>query len=154
MAATALAVALMMPTVVNAPPPLLATSQETGFKSSAYQGDYYQANQETYRECVAFYEARHQYWTTGNNGAHLGTYQFTGALARGAVWMMAKEWAKDFGHSTAKKMRIKLHKIKPTKWSREIWDQAFYTVLNWNYPGSGEKHWAAQYGRCPLKASQ
>ncbi len=148
MAALALVGALMLPTAIPAPPDLVATTQELGFEASAYRGEYFIKSQESYRECVAYREGRHNYAGTGNNGYHLGTYQFTADLARGAIWMMAKEWSKKYGKATARAMRVKLHKVKPTKWSRAIWDQAFYTILNWNGRGSGEKHWAAQRGNC------
>ncbi len=145
MAALAFVGALMLPTAIPAPPVLLATTQEIGFESSAYRGKYFNKSQEGYRECVEYREARHSYKA---NSYHVGTYQFTADLARGAVWMMAKEWAKDFGKATATAMRVTLHSVKPTKWSRAIWDQAFYTILNWNGRASGEAHWAAQRGFC------
>jgi hypothetical protein len=145
MAAIALAGVMMLPTATPTPPTLTAISWEIGFEASAYQGDYFNKSQEGYRECVAYREARHNYKA---DSYHVGTYQFTDALARGAVWMMAKEWAKKYGKATAKAMRVKLHTIAPHKWSREIWDQAFYTVLNWQGKASGEKHWAVQRGFC------
>ena len=145
MAAIALASVMMLPTATPASPALTATSWEIGFETSAYRGDYFNPSQESYRECVAYREARHNYKA---DSFHVGTYQFTDELAHGAVWMMAKEWASTYGKATAKAMRIKLHNIAPRKWSRAIWDQAFYTALNWEYKASGEKHWAVQRGFC------
>lgn len=123
------------------PPPLLAIEAETGAEPSAYRGKFFNQNQETYRLCVGEREGRHQYWGTGSNGYYVGTYQMTRALARGAVWMMAKEWRTEYGRETAKAMREKLHDTHPRKWSREIWDQAFYTILNWEGRNSGAHHW-------------
>jgi hypothetical protein len=55
--------------------------------------------------------------------------------------MMEKEWRKWFGSKQAKTMRLTLQHTDPTKWSRAVWDQAFWTVLSWNGSLSGLKHW-------------
>lgn len=128
-------------------PPVNPPGIVEGVKPSAYKGDYYIASQEPYRKCVAQREARHQYWTTGSNGKYLGTYQMTHDLAHGAVWMMTPELRRMFGDEEGKRIRDELHSTKPTKWARFYWDMAFYTVLNYEYPGSGEKHWrGGRYG--------
>ena len=123
------------------PPPLTTATKETGAKPSAYTGKYFRAVDENYRKCIAQREGRHQYWVTGSNGMYVGTYQMTRPLARGAVWMMTKEWREKYGKKTARQMRITLHSTDPRKWSRAIWDQAFWTVLNWEGPLSGAHHW-------------
>lgn len=148
MAAAVLAATLIMGPGVTEPPPLVAAVKETGPEPSAYTGKYYRAQDDGYRRCVAYREARYQYWTTGANGRYVGTYQFTRALGRGAVWMMAQEWRELYGRKMAREMREQLHATDPTKWSREVWDQAFWTVLNWRGPHSGRHHWAAQRSRC------
>lgn len=143
MAAAALAAALLMPasSMPSTPPPLLTEVKETGPQPSEYRGKFYNPADENYRLCVAQREGRHQYWGTGSNGLYVGTYQMTRALARGAVWMMAKEWRAQYGARTAREMRITLHSTHPRKWSRAVWDQAFWTVLNWEGPRSGAHHW-------------
>lgn len=141
MAAAVLAAALAVVPMTDAPPPLFSPGQDQGSAPSAYTGRYYNPTDEGYRKCVAQREGRFQYWVTGANGRYVGTFQFTRALARGAVWMMAKEWADLYGPAKARDMRHKLHAVDPTRWSREVWDQAFWTVLNWNGPRSGAKHW-------------
>ena len=148
MSAAVLTAALIMGPAATEPPPLVATVKETGPQPSAYTGKFYRPADEGYRKCVAYREGRHQYWTTGSNGRYVGTYQFTRALARGAVWMMTKEWREMYGPKTARAMRDQLHSTDPTKWSRQVWDQAFWTVLNWQGPHSGRHHWAAQRSRC------
>ena len=130
------------------PPPLFATVKETGPEPSAYRGKFYNPADEGYRLCVAQREGRHQYWGTGSNGLYVGTYQMTRALARGAVWMMAKEWRAEYGAALARKMRQALHSTHPRTWSREIWDQAFWTVLNWEEPRSGAFHWRGGRFHC------
>jgi hypothetical protein len=67
--------------------------------------------------------------------------------------MMEKEWAKQYGSKTAKAMRYRLQHIDPTKWSRTVWDQAFWTVLSWNGSLSGLKHWNGGRYHC-LNGSQ
>ena len=121
---------------------------QTGIQPSAYRGKLYVRAQESYRKCVAYHESRGNYWATGNNGVHLGTYQFTHQLAHGVVWMMAKELKKTFGVAAGKRTRDELFATVPTKWNRYYWDMAFYTVLNWEYTGSGLSHWAAQHRNC------
>lgn len=153
MAAVLLAASLSMPmgSLPAAPPevgvPKAAPSQ-TGIAASSYRGRYYRPHQEGYRKCVAWREARGQYWTTGSNGRYVGTYQFTRALARGAVWMMAKELRATYGKRLGRQIRVELHETDPTRWDRFYWDMAFYTVLNWNGVASGAKHWNAQRNHC------
>ena len=145
MAAAVLAAALVAgPT----PPPLLAQGHDTGAQPSAYTGHYYRSVDEGFRLCVGQREGRHQYWVTGSRGRYVGTYQMTRALARGAVWMMAREWAHLYGKAQARHMRVTLHHTDPTKWSREVWDQAFWTVLNYKGPRSGARHWAGGRYSC------
>ena len=132
------------------PPPLLADGRDTGRQASAYTGQHYNPADEPYRQCVAQLEGHFQYWGTGSNGLYQGTYQMTMPLAHGAVWMMQKEWARLYGRDTAKAMRQTLHDTPPRKWSREIWDQAFWTVLNWDGPRSGAHHWQGGRHHCQL----
>lgn len=147
MAAAVLAAALAVAPMADEPP-LFSPGRDQGAQQSAYVGRYYNPADEGYRKCVAQREGRFQYWTTGANGRYVGTYQMTRALARGAVWMMAKEWADLYGPAVAKRMREQLHTVDPTRWSREVWDQAFWTVLNWSGPRSGARHWAGGRFTC------
>ena len=146
--AAVLAAALATGSPNPVPPPLTAVERETGPQPSAYTGKYFRPSQEPYRLCVGEREGRHQYWTTGANGMYQGTYQMTKALVRGAVWMAEKEWRQLYGRDTAKKMRQKLHQTDPRDYSRAVWDQLFYTVLNWEGPNSGAHHWAGGRFSC------
>lgn len=133
-----------------APPPVDPPGKVTGAQPSAYRGEFYIASQEPYRKCVAQREGRHQYWVTGSNGMYLGTYQMTHALARGAVWMITPELRRMYGDERGKALRDELFATKPTKWNRFYWDMAFYTVLNYEYPGSGKQHWSGGRFSCRL----
>lgn len=148
MAAIVLSAALLAPTGTPTPPPTHATEQESGHEPSAYRGKYYSAVDEPYRVCVAQREGRHQYWVTGSNGMYQGTYQMTRALVRGAVWMAAVEWREVHGPKVARQMRKHLHATDPRTYSREVWDQLFWTVLNWDGPRSGAHHWAGGRFSC------
>jgi len=140
--------------------PALATTKEPpainpagiveGQQPSAYRGKHFIASQEPYRICVAQREGRHQYWITGSNGFYLGTYQMTHELARGAVWMITPELRQMFGDKKGREIRDQLHNTKPTKWNRFYWDMAFYTILNWEHPGSGQHHWRGGRFSCTL----
>jgi len=130
-----------MAALIAIAPPLTASHAEKGYEPSAYEGRYYDARYEGLRKCIGQREGRWNYSGTGANGRYVGTYQFTRELARGASWMMEKEWRALYGSKTARAMRLKLQTTDPTKWSREVWDQAFWTVLSWNGSLSGLRHW-------------
>ena len=132
-------------------PPLTTTAHETGYQPSAYVGKYYEQRFEGLRECIGQREGRWNYSGTGSHGHYVGTYQFTRELARGSVWMMEKEWRTLYGSKTARVMRLKLHNTDPTRWSRPVWDQAWWTVLSWNGSLSGLKHWNGGRFHCLKK---
>jgi len=133
-------------------PPLTTQAHETGYKPSAYTGHYYDHRFEGLRKCIGQREGRWNYSGTGDNGRYVGTYQFTRPLAQGATWMMEKEWRKLYGSKQAKTMRLTLQHTDPTKWSRAVWDQAFWTVLSYRGSLSGLKHWNGGRYHC-LNAS-
>jgi hypothetical protein len=149
---TAMVVLFLSATQVQAAtqPPIDPPGKVTGVQASAYRGEYYIPSQEPYRKCVAQREGRHQYWVTGSNGFYLGTYQMTHALARGAVWMMGPELKRMFGKERGKQIRQELHATKPTKWGRFYWDMAFYTILNYEHPASGQHHWRGGRFSCTV----
>lgn len=145
MGAAVLAAALVIPTQ-SSPIPLFGSTDGPGM--SAYLGRYYYDADEPFRQCIAQREGRWNYDGTGSNGEYVGTYQMTRPLIRGAIWMAAKEWAHLYGKPTAKAMRVQLHNADPRTYSREVWDQLFWTVLNWNGPRSGAHHWAGGRFTC------
>ncbi|HEY7824666.1 MAG TPA: hypothetical protein VIG24_17625 [Acidimicrobiia bacterium] len=132
----------------SSPPVINPPGKVEGMKPSAYRGKYFIASQEPYRKCVAQREGRFQYWGTGGNGYYLGTYQMSKPLTRGAVWMITPELREMYGDKRGKRIRDRLFATKPTKWHRFYWDMAFYTVLNYEYPTSGVKHWAGGRFHC------
>ena len=152
-AAALLAAALTVPAgnMPAAPPEVgvpKAAASQTGVAASAYRGKFFKKKHEPYRMCVAQREGRGQYWGTGSNGMYVGTYQFTRALARGAVWMMAKELRRVYGDERGRAIRDELHGTDPTRWHRFYWDMAFYTVLNWEGDASGAAHWRGGRFHC------
>lgn len=126
------------------PPPVAAKSDpnQTGRQISAYTGKYFDPTMEPYRHCVAQREGRHQYWVTGSNGFYESTYQMTDALVAGAAWMITPELKKTYGPETAIEIRDTLLSTPGRKWARYYMDMAFWTVVNWEYRGSGTQHWA------------
>lgn len=141
-----------MAALIAVAPPLTTQANEVGYQPSAYVGRYYEQRWEGLRQCIGQREGRFNYSGTGSHGRYVGTYQFTRELARGSTWMMEKEWQTLYGSKTAKAMRYRLQHIDPTKWSRTVWDQAFWTVLSWNGSLSGLKHWNGGRYHC-LNAS-
>jgi hypothetical protein len=144
-------VSILLAATLTAGPayPIDLYGRDMGPEPSAYTGRYYSPADEPYRLCIAEREGMFRYYGTGSNGYYVGTYQMTRALAHGAVWMASREWADQYGKRTARTMRKALHNTDPTKWSRRVWDQLFYTVLNWEGPRSGARHWAG--GRWPCR---
>jgi hypothetical protein len=147
---TAVLMTSQKPLMPAHPMPVAAISDpnQTGFQRSAYKGKYFRESMEPYRKCVAYHEARYQYWTTGGNGRYHSTYQMTGALVEGAAWMITPELKKIYGRDTALKIRDTLLNTPGKKWARYYMDMAFWTVLNWEGHGSGLHHWDAQRHRC------
>lgn len=147
---TAVLIAAPSEKTVPTPPPVVATKNDpnqTGVQRSAYTGKFFIKTQEPYRKCVGQREGRHQYWITGSNGYYESTYQMTDALVRGAAWMLYPEMKQWWGKETAREVRDQLLNTRGSKWNRFYMDAAFYTILNWNGPGSGAKHWrGGRYG--------
>ena len=146
MGAAVLAAALLVPAAQPSPIPLFGSTDGPG--PSRYIGRYYYEADEPFRRCIAQREGRWNYDGTGANGRYQGTFQMTPELVRGAVWMASKEWAHLYGKDVARSMRVQLHNAKPTSYSREVWDQLFWTVLNWDGPRSGAHHWAGGRFTC------
>ena len=146
MGAAVLAAALTLAPASDTPIRLFGSSD--GPAPSAYTGRYYNPADEPYRLCVAQREGRHNYSGTGSNGLYQGTYQMTRELVRGAIWMASREWAHLYGKAAARSIREQLHAAKPATYSRAVWDQLFWTVLNWNGPRSGARHWAGGRFTC------
>lgn len=136
---------------VSAPPPVVMDKSDpiqTGYRPSAYTGQYYNEHQEPYRKCVGQREGRFQYWVTGSNGYYESTYQMTDALVAGASWMMRPELKKMFGKQRGKEIGEQLLKTPGRKWHRFYMDMAFWTILNWKGDWNGKKHWAGGRWRC------
>ena len=84
MAAAVLAVSLLAPVAMPITPPPVTVSihdaGQTGERSSAYLGKFYDPSQEQYRKCVSGREGRNNYAGTGNWGFYQGTYQLNNDL--------------------------------------------------------------------------
>ena len=152
MAAAVLAVSLLAPvTMPITPPPVTVSLQaagQTGERSSAYVGKFYDPSQETFRRCVGQREGRFQYWGTGSMGFYEGTYQMTDALVTGAAWMIGRELRENYPNWRI--IRGQLLDAPGHKWGRFWQDMAFYTILNWRGKGVGATHWAGGRYGCQL----
>jgi len=117
-----------------------------GYKKSVYQGKFYRANQESYRKCVMRRESNHTYGARNHPSVSsaAGAYQFLDKSWRpGLAHMIFPELKKDYGKQLAVAIRKELIKTPIEKWSREMQDRGFFTVLNYNGNWSGKKHWNA-----------
>lgn len=114
---------------------------------SLYRGEYYRPAQEPFRLCVGQREGHFTYTVRGGSGGnYFGTYQLSAALARGASWMMAAESRRtDDG---LRRMARALHGILAHHWNRYWQDRAFFTILNFEGPGSGWRHWFLKGSPC------
>ena len=124
-----------------------------GFEPSLYRGEFFRKGDENYRKCVIHRESRNRYNITGGGnldsdpwGDYSGAYQLHPDLAHGVIFMMAKE-SKKTEDGLLQDIR-ELHDIKPKKWSRYFQDRAFYTILNWDGPRSGQSHWYISGSPC------
>lgn len=132
------------------PPSVVATRDDpdqTGVRASAYTGWYYRPADEGYRRCVAFREGRGFYGGTGRNGFYQSTYQMTNALVRGAAWMMTDE-LKSMWPDRWRLIRNTLLDTPGHLWHRFWMDMAWWTVVNWDGPRSGVRHWHLAGSRC------
>lgn len=121
---------------------------KNGVKSSSYEGKYYRAKQENKRECIVGRESSGRYDAINPTGSYRGAYQMSAALARGVTYMMAAEHKKILGKKEAKKTLKKLREKPINKWPRYWQDAAFFTIANWDYTGSGLRHWAGGRYSC------
>ena len=152
MAAAVLAVSLLAPVTMPITPPPVTVSihdaGQTGERSSAYLGKFYDPNQEQYRKCVSGREGRNNYAGTGNWGFYQGTYQLNNDLVSGVGWMMSREIRENYPNWRI--IRGQLLDAPGHKWGRFWQDMAFYTILNWRGKGVGATHWAGGRYGCQL----
>ena len=112
---------------------------------SRYVGYFYQRNAaENLRRCIIWRESSNNPEAI-SPGGHGGLYQLTPALWKGAVWMMRK----DPEAPITKRQRVELQRLAVWQASRYWQDRAFYTLLNWEAPNSGLRHWAGGRWPCP-----
>ena len=133
-----------------APPPVMVAVnnfEQSGIWQSEYRGQYYAGDLEGLRTCLVWRESRGHYYSTGQHGAHEGAYQMTDALWRGAAWMMTAEMRKAWP-STWRITRAALLDTPGHLWGRFWQDMAFYTVMNWERPRSGMRHWHLDGSKC------
>ena len=120
------------------------TSEQTrdlrGVEPSLYRGTYYRASVEKKRRCIVKRESEGHYDVVSRSGYH-GAYQVSRALARGVTWMMLKEHKALLGEQQAEAVLAKLRSMPMSKWPRYWQDAAFHTIYNWEYTGSGKRHW-------------
>ena len=113
-----------------------------GYEKSLYQGKYYNASQESWRQCVMWRESNYNYDLigAGYNWPYHGAYQFHNVnWKRGLIIMMAKESkeTKDGLNGEARKLKHK----NINQWNRYWQDRALFTALNYNGSYSGAHHW-------------
>lgn len=129
------------------------TSTETtdmrGIEPSLYRGDFFDAQAEELRACIVKRESEGRYDVRGGaSDRYFGAYQMNDALADGATWMMLEEHKRILGSEPARELMEDLRRTPVTKWPRYWQDAAFYTIYNWEGPGSGAAHWAGGRWSC------
>lgn len=113
------------------------SNDRKGFRESLYQGKWYMPAREDRRQCISKREAHHNYGAVSSGGLYRGVYQFSGALARGATWMMQPEVRKEMGEAGVNLVQ-ELRKTPMNQWNRYWQDRAFWTI--WA-KGRGSHHW-------------
>lgn len=116
-----------------------------GYEESTYRGKYYYEDQESWRKCVMDRESSFRYGAKNGQGSSAaGAYQFLDRSWRsGLAHMIFPELKKDYGVQVSKQIRNKLMDTPIYKWSREMQDRGFFTVLNYEEKWSGKHHWNA-----------
>lgn len=128
-------------------------SQQTldmrGIEPSLYRGDFFTAATEDRRKCIVKRESEGRYDVQGGGGnRYFGAYQMNDDLADGATWMMLDEHREVLGVQQARELMEELRATPVTDWPRYWQDAAFYTIFNWEGPGSGASHWAGGRWSC------
>lgn len=130
---------------------LTMTSAQTldmrGVESSMYRGKFYRSAAEDRRRCIIKRESEGHYDVVSHNG-YRGAYQVSNALARGMTWMMLPEHKALLGDVAAERILADLRKTPMNEWPRYWQDAAFFTVFNYESPGSGARHWAGGRWHC------
>jgi len=125
-----------------------ATKDMRGVQSSLYRGKFYRPAVESRRLCIVERESEGHYDVVNPTGSYRGAYQVSSTLARGATWMMLKEHKALMGTANATRVLTQLRKTPINKWPRYWQDALFSTVANWDYTGSGIRHWAGGRWHC------
>ena len=120
-----------------------------GVEPSLYRGRFYRSSVERVRLCIVRRESEGIYTVRGGGGnRYYGAYQMNDDLADGATWMMLPEAKQLLGESVARALMAQLRETPVTRWSRYWQDAAFFTIYNWERPGSGREHWAGGRWHC------
>jgi len=113
-----------------------------GYEISLYQGKWYMPAREDVRKCIMDRESHFNY--RADNGHYRGAYQMSGALARGALWMMKPEVKAEMGARGIAKINELMH-TPVVHWNRYWQDRAFWTI--WR-KGKGKRHWRGGAVKC------
>jgi len=125
-----------------------ATKDMRGVQPSLYRGKFYRPAVESRRLCIVQRESEGHYDVVNPTGSYRGAYQVSSTLARGATWMMLNEHKALMGSANATRVLGQLRKTPFNKWPRYWQDALFSTVANWDYTGSGIRHWAGGRWHC------
>lgn len=107
---------------------------------SVYTGKHYNANWETWRQCVVWRESRDNPKAANRTSSARGIYQFLDNAWRVSLThMIMRE------HQHARDVVMSLRQKPINHWPRYWQDAAFWTVLD---DGAGAKHWALQRSAC------
>ena len=118
------------------------SNDRMGYELSLYQGKWYMPAREDVRKCIMERESHFNY--RADNGHYRGAYQMSGALARGALWMMKPEIKAEMGARGIAKLNELMH-TPVVKWNRYWQDRAFWTI--WR-KGKGKSHWRGGAVKC------
>jgi peptidoglycan hydrolase-like protein with peptidoglycan-binding domain len=132
-------------TVAMAPSDVLpwesfAARDLVGYRTSTYQGKYFDGRFEQYRLCVVQRESGGRYGAS--SGSHLGAYQFSYSLAAQALRAMRAEMGAEFGNAGLAFLD-RLSGDPMSTWPRYAQDAAFWTIFN---RGAGWSHWSSRWG--------
>lgn len=154
-AAAVLTASLLLTGVPSETPPVptLTASKKQPFMTgpqTPYRGKFWLKDQRDYTLCVLRYESNSNWFSTARAAGYFGGFKFSKPLTYGVTWMMTRELRDIYGDRTGRTIAQRLRATEMHKWRPFYQHMAFATVLNWEYAGSGQSHWAAQRNRCFL----
>lgn len=112
-----------------------------GIRPSAYKGRYYTEAAERFRLCVIKRESGGRYWAANPTSSARAAYQWLSGWQESIPWMLKDELQEIHGKRLGAQVVRAMQRTPRERWPRWYQDAAFFTVVNYDGPFSGARHW-------------